>query len=333
MAAYLILSGQLLGAAFACGLNLYLTIAVLGVAARLDLLVDLPPGMRGLENGVVIGVAAALWIVGMIADRIPAIDHIWEAAHTLIRPAAAGLLVGLALMGAPTHIQAAGITGAVVMALTAHGSKAGMRMILTSCWLDEAGRIRPRRSLARTACGLLEDVAAIGVAVAALLYPTIALFVLTASLLILMVTGPRLWRAATLGLRAVIARARGFFGRPGWRYRDQLPRSVRGAIPVEPLGRSPARAVSAIARGLPSAGEFRHGWLVFTCDGPRFVYSSRFRARFAELAGIHTVALRPGVLADTVEIRAGQQQPVTFILLKDGPPAALAAAELAPGAP
>jgi hypothetical protein len=329
MAAFLILSGQLLGAAFACGLNLYLTVAVLGVTARLDLLAELPPGMRGLENGVVIGVAGALWLVGLIADRIPAVDHLWEAAHTIIRPAAAGLLVGLALMGAPPHIQAAGVAGAILVALTAHGTKAGLRMMLTLSSVDEAGRIRPRRGVARTATGLLEDTAAVGVAVAALLYPSVAVVVFAAALLLLIILGPRLWRAAMLGLRAVIARIRGFFGRPGWRYRAQLPRSVRDAVPLEPLGLSPARALPAAVRGLRSAGDFRHGWLVFTCDGPRFVYTSRFRARSAELAGIHAVALRPGVLTDSLEVRGHQQQPLTFILLKDGPPADLAAAELA----
>jgi hypothetical protein len=85
----LVLIGQLLGTAFACGLNLYATIAVLGISARLDLLAELPPGMRGLENGVVIGIAAAFYLVEFVADRIPGVDHAWEAVHTLIRPAAA----------------------------------------------------------------------------------------------------------------------------------------------------------------------------------------------------------------------------------------------------
>jgi hypothetical protein len=327
MAAILVLSGQLFGAAFACGLNLYLTIAVIGLSARFDLLADLPPGMRGLENGVVIGVAAGLWVAGLIADRIPGVDHVWEAAHTLIRPGAAAMLVGLALLGTPLHIQVVGMAGAAVIALAAHASKAGLRMIFTPCWLDEEGRLRPRRTLARTAVMLLEDAAAVGIAVAALLYPGVAVFVLAGSLVLLILVGPRLWRAAMLGLRAVLARLRGFFGRPGWRSRSDLPRSVQSAVPIEPLGRSPARAVAAAVRGLPGAGAYRQGWLVFTCDGPCFVYTSRFRSRIADLAGVHPVALRRGVLADTLEVQAGER-PFTFFLLKDGPPADLAAAEL-----
>jgi hypothetical protein len=327
----LILIGQLLGAAFACGLNLYATIAVIGLSARFDLLAELPPGMRGLENGVIIGMAAGLYLVEFVADRIPGVDHAWEAVHTLIRPAAAGLLTALALQGAPLSLQVGAGAAAAIVALAAHGMKAGLRLIATPCWLDEAGRLRPRRSLARTGVSLLEDAAAVGIAISALLYPSVSVFVLGASLLLLLIAGPRLWRAALLGARAVVARLRGFFGRPGWRTRAQLPRTVRGAIPAEPLGSSPVRGLSAAVRGLPRAGAYRHGWLIFTCDGPRFVYTSWFRSRVAVLGTISGVVLRPGVLTDAVEIRGSTAaRPVTFFLLKDGPPLALAVSELYP---
>jgi len=328
MSASLILSGQLLGTAFACGLNLYLTVAVLGISARLDLLPDLPPGLGGLENGLVIGVAVALYLAEFIADRIPGVDHVWEAVHTLIRPAAAGLLVALALMGTAPHIQFTAAAAAAFVALAAHGTKAGIRMILTPRWIDEQGRIRPRRTLARTTASLLEDVAAAAIAIAALMFPGGAVFVFGGTLLLLLVAGPRLWRAAMLGLRAVTARARGFFGRPGWRCRAELPRSIRNAIPDEPIGSRPARAVSATVHGLAKAGAYRHGWIVFTCEGPRFVYSSGFRARWARIPAAERVEVRRGILADTLEMRTGQQRAVTFFLLKDGPPPDTTAAEL-----
>jgi hypothetical protein len=328
----LVTIGQLLGTAFACGLNLYATIAVLGLSARFDLIAELPPGMRGLENGIVIGVAAGFYVVEFVIDRIPGIDHAWEAVHTLIRPAAAGLLVVLALQGAPLSLQVGAAAAAAIMALTAHGTKAGLRLITTQCWLDDAGRLRPRRrSLARTGLSLFEDAAAVGIAIAALLYPGIALGVLAGFLALLLIAGPRIWRAALLGARSVIARGRGFFGRPGWRDRSDLPRSVRATIPVEPLGSRPARGLPAAVKGLPRAGAYRHGWLVFTADGPRFVYTARFRTRAAELGHISGVVLRRGVLTDTLEVRNGSaSSAVTFFLMKDGPRAELAAAELAP---
>lgn len=331
MSESLILAGQLLGTAFACGLNLYATVAVLGGAARLDLLGELPPGMAGLDNGVVIGAAAALYLVEAVVDRVPILDHAWEAAHTLIRPAAAGLLTLLALQAAPPAMQLAAATAAVVVALCAHGTKAGLRLIVSARWIDDHGRLRPRRTFARTAVSLLEDVVAVGIAVAALLYPVLAVYMLAAALLLLALGGPRLWRAAMLGQRALLARTRGLFDRAGWRSREQLPRSVRHAVPVEAVGRRPVRALPAAVTGLPHVGAYQHGWLVFTGGGPRFVWRALFRARSADLSQIRDVRLRKGFLTDALEVTAngsGPARTLTFFLLKDGPPPDLAATEL-----
>jgi hypothetical protein len=318
----LILAGQLLGTAFACGLNLYATVALVGAAARLDLL-PLPPGMSGLESGFIIGSAAALFVVEFVIDRVPLVSAAWEGVHTFIRPAAAGLLAVLAFDGAPLWLQLGAALAAAAVALAAHGSKAGIRLILSTA---PAGR---RRNLVRTLVSLAEDIAAVAIAIAALLFPTFAVGVLAASLLILLLAGPRLWRAASFGLFAVRARLRGIFGRPGWRTRDQLPRDVRDVIPLEPLGRSPARAAAVAINGLPRVGAWRNGWLVFTCDGPRFVYRSTFRTRSAELPSAIDVRLRDGLLADVLDVRTGPgDRPFSLFLLKDGPPARVTAAEL-----
>jgi hypothetical protein len=342
----IILAGQLLGTAFACGLNLYATVALLGLAARLDLVAELPVGMSGLENGIVIGAAAGLYVIEVVVDRVPFLDHAWEAVHTLVRPAAAGLLVVLALQGLPWYVLMAAAAAAAITALAAHGTKAGLRLILSAPSIDDDGRLRARRTLARSTLSFLEDVAAVGIVIAALLHSAIAVVLFGATLLLLIVAGPRLWRAALLGLRALVARARGFFGQPGWRSREQLPRSLRAAVPVEPLGRSPARAMRAAVTGMPRVGAYRQGFLVFTCDGPRFVFRARFRSRARLLGGITAVSLRRGLLTDALEVsaeardvtangaaRAGRHATFTFLLLKDGPPAHVAAAELLPDVP
>lgn len=339
----LILAGQLLGMAFACGLNLYATIALLGLAGRFDLVAELPIGLGGLENWLVIGTAALLYVIEVIVDRIPFLDHAWEAAHTLARPVAAGLLVVLALLTQPWYVQAGAAAAAVIVALAAHGTKAGLRIIFSARWVDEAGNVRPHRGFARAAVSFLEDVLAVAIVVAALLYPTIAIFVLGAVLLLLLLGGPRLWRAAMLGIRAVVARARGFFGNPGWRSRDQLPRAIRAAVPAEALGTRPPRALRAAAYGLPGAGAYRHGFLVFAQGAPRFVYRARFRCRTAALLDIADVSLHRGLLTDTLEVSAATTfngagnsaaaRKLTFFLLKDGPPPHLALAELQSGMP
>lgn len=322
--ASLVLGGQLLGTAFACGLNLYATVALLGLASRLQWVAELPPGMRGLEHGMVIGAAVAFYVVGFIVDRIGWLSTPWEAAHTVIRPVAAGLLAVLAFQGASPLMQAGVATAAVVMALAAHGTKAGVRLILLT---------RPRSTLLRNTVGLIEDLAAVGIGLAVLLVPRSAVAVVGGAVLILLLAGPRFWRAALLGLHALAARLRGFFRGRGWRSHDQLPRACRRAVPAAPLGRMPARAQAASVTGVRGIGAYRNGWLVFTCDGPRFVYRSLFRTFAAELPRAEAVDITPGALTDVLLVRTddpGRSRSFTLFLLKDGPPARVTAAELVP---
>ena len=325
----LILAGQLLGTAFACGLNLYATIALLGIASRSGWIDNLPAGMLGLEHGLVIGSAAVLYVIEFLIDRVPLVDHAWEAVHTIIRPSAAGLLAWLAFHGSPLWLQVLGAAAAAGVALAAHGSKAGLRLIVST----RASEAR-RRSFLRTALSLLEDLAAVGLAIAALIYPDVAVGVMAAGGALLLLGGPRLWRASTLGVRAVIARTRGFFNGRGWRTREQLPRSLRSAIPDEPLGRSPARAAPAAVAGFPGIGEYRNGWLVFTCDGPRFLYRTLLRTRSVPLPAAAAVNLRRGLVTDALDIEGspnGKGRPshaFTIFLLKDGPAPQVAATEL-----
>jgi len=76
---------------FAAGLNLYATVAVLGLLARFSHL-PLPPGLHLLAGWPVIAASLALFALEFFADKIPAFDLIWNALHTFIRVPVAGLL-------------------------------------------------------------------------------------------------------------------------------------------------------------------------------------------------------------------------------------------------
>lgn len=324
----LILAGQLLGTAFACGLNLYATVALLGIASRLGWITALPPGMLGLEYDIVIATAAFLYVVEFAIDRVPLVDHVWEAVHTLIRPFAAAMLALLALEAMPLYMRLGGAVAAGLVALAAHGSKTGLRLIVST----RASEAR-RRSLLRTVLSLLEDLAAGAIAIAALIHPDVAVGVMAASFALLLLGGPRLWRASILGLRAVVARNRSFFIGRGWRTREQLPRAIGTAIPHEPLGRSPAHAAPAAVSGLPRVGEYRNGWVVVTCDGPSFYYRSLFRTRAAALPAGSGINVRRGLVTDALDVGGSANGKhslpgYTIFLLKDGPPAQVTAAEL-----
>src|SRR3954469_19331477 len=81
----------LIAISFAAGLNLYATIATLGLLARAGVVV-LPGDLGMLSEWWVIGVSGALFAVEFVADKIPVFDLIWNALHTFVRIPAAALL-------------------------------------------------------------------------------------------------------------------------------------------------------------------------------------------------------------------------------------------------
>jgi len=118
--------GLALGAGFSSGLNLYATIATLGLLERFGI-IHLPGSLQVLSHPWVLGIAIALYAIEFLADKIPYVDSVWDAVHTLIRPPAAALLAYGATVAAPPEWRwgAALLAGGV--ALTSHGTKASTR--------------------------------------------------------------------------------------------------------------------------------------------------------------------------------------------------------------
>jgi hypothetical protein len=118
--------GLALGAGFSSGLNLYATIATLGLLQRFGI-IHLPASLEVLSHPWVLGIAIALYVIEFLADKIPYVDSIWDAIHTVIRPPAAALVAYGAAGAAPPEWRwgAALLAGGV--ALTSHGTKASAR--------------------------------------------------------------------------------------------------------------------------------------------------------------------------------------------------------------
>jgi hypothetical protein len=115
---------------FAAGLNLYATVAVLGLLARFGHL-PLPVGLQLLQGWPVIVASTVLFAVEFFADKIPAFDLIWNALHTFIRIPIAGLLAYRATSQlSPEHQLLAALLGAAV-AFIAHGGKTAARAAVT----------------------------------------------------------------------------------------------------------------------------------------------------------------------------------------------------------
>jgi|SRR6516165_10857890 len=167
--------GSAIPLAFASGLNVYATIAVIGISSRYGL-VTLPDQFRAFDNPIIIGVAVGLYLVEFIADKIPWLDSLWDMVHTVIRPFGGALLAVMALGNASPLARAlAALLGGSV-AMTTHVTKAGTRVAANaspepfSNWLLSLG----------------EDLLTVTLSYTALRSPRIALAIVVALLLVVL---------------------------------------------------------------------------------------------------------------------------------------------------
>jgi Domain of unknown function (DUF4126) len=177
--------------AFAAGLNMYATIAVIGLSGRFAL-VSLPESLRVFENPWVIGVALAMFTIEFIADKVPWFDSVWDAVHTLIRPLGGAFIAMTAIgVASPATTTIAALIGGST-ALTAHLTKAGARAAANtspepfSNWLLSLG----------------EDVVAVSISYAALTHPVLALTIAGALLLLILACASLIVRALRRRLAA-----------------------------------------------------------------------------------------------------------------------------------
>jgi len=120
----------LVATSFAAGLNVYATVATLGLLAHAGVL-PLPPALQLLSNWWVIAASGVLFAIEFFADKIPAFDLIWNALHTFIRVPIAALLAYRATATLSPWEQLAATVAGGAIALAAHGGKTAVRAAVT----------------------------------------------------------------------------------------------------------------------------------------------------------------------------------------------------------
>lgn len=187
------LAGLLVATSFAAGLNVYATLATLGLLARGGL-VALPPTLHPLTSWWVIAASVALFAVEFFADKVPAFDLIWNALHTFIRiPIAALLAYKASAQLSPTEQLIAALAGGVI-ALAAHGGKTAVRAAVTPS----------PEPLSNVGLSFGEDLTAIALTWFATRHPYIAAAVVIWLLVVIVVLIRWIWRS----LRALFSAAR-----------------------------------------------------------------------------------------------------------------------------
>jgi hypothetical protein len=185
--------GRTLGFSFAAGVNLYATVAILGLASRFGW-VHLPEQYNAFNNDWVIGAAVVMYVVEFFADKIPYVDTLWDVIHTAIRPIG-GAFIAVTTLGdaSPTMQGLVALLGGTVAA-SSHLTKTSTRAMVNaspepfSNWILSFG----------------EDVFVVGLGYLALAHPVAALvvasvlLVLIASFAVVIIRTVRRWFARRL---------------------------------------------------------------------------------------------------------------------------------------
>jgi hypothetical protein len=168
------------GLATAAGLNAYIPLLALGLLSRFTDLVTLPHGWAWLENGWVMMIVAALLVIEMIADKIPALDSVNDAVQTFVRPTAGGIVFG---SGTAAHTSAVTDPGAFAQSgqwiPVAIGVVTALVVSLTKSTVRPAANVATA-GVAAPVLSTIEDIFSVALVFLAILIPVLVLVAVVA---------------------------------------------------------------------------------------------------------------------------------------------------------
>lgn len=183
-----------LGSAWTSGINLYATVTVLGLAQKITSY-ELPGGLDVLNNWWVIAIAAGLYLIEFVADKVPYFDSLWDVLHTFIRvPAGAVLAYSATAEMDPGMTVIAALLGGG-LALSSHGTKAAVR----------AGINLSPEPVSNWVMSIVEDVIAFVGAALAIVAPVVIAIVLGLFAIFFLWFAPKVFRALRRMVSAVRA--------------------------------------------------------------------------------------------------------------------------------
>ena len=162
----LVTLGRTLGFSLAAGVNLYATVAILGLAARYGW-VELPSQFDTFDHDIVIGVALAMYLIEFFADKIPYFDSLWDLVHTAIRPLGGALIAVAALGDASPAVEGLVALLGGTVAASSHLTKTSTRAVVNTS----------PEPLSNWFLSLGEDLFVVGLGYLTLQYPVAALVV------------------------------------------------------------------------------------------------------------------------------------------------------------
>ena len=185
-----------MGASWVSGINLYATVATLGLLSRFAHL-PLPGELQVVTSWWVIGVAVVLYLIEFVADKIPYVDSTWDVIHTFIRVPAGAVLAATAFGDFDRSIQVIALLLGGGLAFSSHGTKAATRAMLNAS----------PEPVSNTVASILEDILAVVSIVCSMFLPVLLFVIVGVGLVISFLVFKRIVRF----FRQVTRSVRGWF--------------------------------------------------------------------------------------------------------------------------
>ena len=194
----LITLGRTLGFSFAAGVNLYATVAILGLCSRYGW-VELPPQYQAFNHPVVIGAALFMYAVEFFADKIPYFDSLWDLSHTAIRPIGGALIAVSTLGDASAAVE--GLTALLggAVAASSHLTKTSTRAVANTS----------PEPVSNWILSFSEDAFVVSLAYLALKHPIAALVVAVVLIVLIIVFAAVIIRTVRRWFARLLGRAEG----------------------------------------------------------------------------------------------------------------------------
>ena len=123
-------AAMLAGTSFAAGLNVYATVATMGLLSRTGL-ITLPSSLAAMRSWWIIGICLAMFVLEFFADKVPAFDLIWNALQTFVRIPVAAFIAYVASSHLSPGMQLVSALAGALIAFAAHGGKTAIRAAVT----------------------------------------------------------------------------------------------------------------------------------------------------------------------------------------------------------
>ena len=185
-----------MGASWVSGINLYATVATLGLLSRFADL-QLPGELQVLTSWWVIGVAGVLYVIEFVADKVPYVDSTWDVIHTFIRVPAGAVLAASAFGDFDRSVQVIALLLGGGLALSSHGTKAATRAMLNAS----------PEPVSNVVASIVEDVVAVISVILSVLLPAAIFVIVGVGLVISFLVFRRILRF----FRQVATSVRGWF--------------------------------------------------------------------------------------------------------------------------